>query len=189
MQQHLSLFNEVNINKFGNPVVVNHGGFSTVYQLKEIEENNVFAAKILNNDHCDEKFKQMIQMEIIILGLIHHPTIIKFFGYSLNDPYNNGHITLIMEYAENGSLADVLKEIKHSTGPKDYTDTNRQIILAGIARGMKYLHDRGIIHRDLKPGNVLLDENFHPLLSDFGLSKFSQSNQSLFQAYPAGTLL
>uniref|UniRef100_UPI002FDF7FEC protein kinase domain-containing protein n=1 Tax=Helicobacter typhlonius TaxID=76936 RepID=UPI002FDF7FEC len=70
------------------------------------------------------------------------------------------------------------KKIRKSNGPRDYDDTSKQIILAGIARGMKYLHDHNIIHRDLKPDNVLLDSNYHPKITDFGLSKSFENGHS-----------
>ena len=54
---------------------------------------------------------------------------------------------------------------------------------------MKYLHDRNIIHRDLKSGNILLDENFHPLITDFGLSKIFDMGHSKSQTQFAGTLI
>ena len=72
----------------------------------------------------------------------------------------------------------LLKKIQEYNGPKDYTNTSRQIILVGVARGMKYLHDRNIIHRDLKTDNILLDEDFHPRITDFGLSKFFETGHS-----------
>ena len=89
--------------------------------------------------------------------LANHPTIIKFIGFSLRDFFNRDNVVLIMKLAEKGSLSEVLKQIQAENIQKDYTDTIRQIILIGVARGMKYLHDRNIIHRDLKPENVLLD--------------------------------
>lgn len=75
-----------------------------------------------------------------------------------------------MELVKNGSLADIFKQNQDNISHSGYTNTSCQIILVGIACGMKYLHDRNIIHRDLKSGNVLLDSNFHPKITDFGLS-------------------
>ncbi|KAK8852708.1 hypothetical protein M9Y10_017697 [Tritrichomonas musculus] len=66
--------------------------------------------------------------------------------------------------------------------------TNLQIILIGVARGMKYLHEHNIIHRDLKPGNVLIDDNFHPIITDFGLSKFVEDVDTKEHSICLGTL-
>lgn len=56
------------------------------------------------------------------------------------------------------------------------------MILIGVARGMKYLYDRNIIHRDLKPGNILLNSNFQPLLTDFGMAKYFEVGHSHSQS-------
>ena len=77
---------------------------------------------------------------------VKHPTLIKFIGYSKKDFLDESNVTIIMELAKNGSLNDVIESIMKSRGPADYTNTSRQIILVGVARGMKYLHDRNIIH-------------------------------------------
>ena len=60
-----------------------------------------------------------------------------------------------MELAQNGSLSELIKNLMNSNGPSDYTNTTRQIIIAGVARGMKYLHDNRIIHRDLIKSKIL----------------------------------
>ena len=120
---------------------------------------------------------------------IKHPTIIKFVGYSKKDFLNEKNITLIMDYAKNGSLCNVIKKIQENCKLNDlYTNTSRQIILIGIARGMKYLHDRNIIHRDLKLDNILLDDDFHPLITDFGMSKFFETGHTYSQSQYGGTI-
>ena len=63
----------------------------------------------------------------------------------------------------------------------------RQKILIGISRGMMYLHKHHIMHRDLKHENIILDENFNPLITDFGLSKYSETGQSANQTQYIGT--
>lgn len=129
-----------------------------------------------------KKFNRDVEREVRIMIYCQNPTIIGFLRYSKIDLNNDNNVTIIMELADNGSLSKILKKIQSSNCPDDYNDTSRQIILVGIARGMKYLHDRNIIHRDLKSDNILLDKNFHPLISDFGLSKFIGNGQSYSQS-------
>lgn len=92
-----------------------------------------------------------------------------------------------MEYAPDGSLRTLIENVKKCLAPKDYSNTTKQILLVGIARGMKYLQDRAIVHRDLKPENILLDENNYPLIIDFGLSKFFEVGHSQSISGYAGT--
>ena len=54
-------------------------------------------------------------------------------------------------------------------------DTQKLIILYGIAKGMSFVHKKGCVHRDLKPANILLDANKYPVICDFGLAKFVNS--------------
>ena len=73
----------------------------------------------------------------------------------------------------NGSLEDILGRSRKSATKHFLNNSQKYIILLGIALGMKYLHSIGVIHRDLKPDNILLDENFYPKICDFGISFIS----------------
>ena len=112
----------------------------------------------------------MAEREVKIMMNCQHPTIVKFIGYSILDFNEENNLTIIMELAKNGSLENIIKNIQRANGPKNYNNTTRQIILIGISRGLKFLHDRNIIHRDVKAGNILIDENLYPKITDFGLS-------------------
>ncbi|KAK8841996.1 hypothetical protein M9Y10_026209 [Tritrichomonas musculus] len=140
---------------------IGSGSFGKVYLVTNKEDKEKYAMKVLK---CE---KDNLEREIEILEYVNHPTIAKYLDHSYHDYKKHKNITILMEYAENNSLAFVIKN-----NPKKLDNTNRQIILVGIARGMKYLHDRNIIHRDLKPENILLNALLQPIISDFGLSKF-----------------
>ena len=181
--------NEIDINRFDKQVRIDKGYFGTVYSIEDKKTHVNYAAKIIDCGDDEEQCNKIIDREIRIMIYCRHPTIIKFIGYSKIDFHHENNVTIIMELAKNGSLEDVLKNIRSSHGPINYTNTTRQIIITGIARAIKYLHDRDIIHRDLKPGNILLDENFRPHISDFGMSKICEIGHTKSQSQFGGTLI
>lgn len=74
-----------------------------------------------------------------------------------------------------------LHNIVDSAKQRELDWSSRHKIIVGIARGILYLHEDSqlrIIHRDLKASNVLLDENMNPKISDFGMAKIFQPDQT-----------
>ena len=179
---------EIDINKYKKIKQLGKGGHGSVFKVQKDGTESFYAEKIIHCDGDEEQFQNVLDREISIMMCTDHPTIIKLIGLSLANIHQNDSISFILEFAEGGSLKHLLDAIQNGHTPKNFSNTNRQIILIGIARGMKYLHDRGILHRDLKPDNILLDKNFQPKISDFGLSKFYKTDQSCVQTWIQGTL-
>eukprot|EP01018_Ginkgo_biloba_P004197 Gb_03275 [translate_table: standard] len=79
--------------------------------------------------------------------------------------YNNGVISIVLEYMDGGSLADVIKQVR--TFPEPYL----AVICKQVLKGLIYLHnDRHIIHRDIKPSNLLVNHKGEVKITDFGVS-------------------
>jgi hypothetical protein len=94
----------------------------------------------------------------------HHAHVCPVYDHGECD----GRPLLVMAFAEGGSLADRLK------GGRRLEDVREAVRLARqSAEGLAALHAAGVIHRDLKPGNILLDRDGRPLLTDFGLARLS----------------
>lgn len=178
---------KIDINDYLKVKLIKKGGFGIVYLVKDKVTSKEYAAKVLISEEDAPIDHQMVNREIGIMIRVQHPTIIQFRGYSLEDLDHNKNVVIIMDYAKKGSLSKILQDVRNSIADKDYTNTERQIILVGIARGMMYLHKEHIIHRDLKPENILIDENFHPLITDFGLSKVYEVGHSMSQSKTCGT--
>lgn len=172
---------EVDLAKYEKGNRIGGGVFGVVFRVKEILTGKIYAAKVINCDNNEHICNNTIEQEVKIMIKARHPTIIKMIGFSKKNFFNEFNVTIIMEFTENGSLAEIIGKNQHNQGPLNYTNTNRQIILTGIACGMKYLHKINIIHRDLKPDNILLDNNYHPKITDFGLSKTYKKEQSSIQ--------
>ena len=176
-----------NIDDYKIEKRLDSGQFGVVYLIQNKVTHQQFVAKVLQFKGSGDKYKQMIDREVGILMHFQHPTIIPFYGFSPVDFNKEKQFTIFMEVAKKGSLASILQKVRLSLADSDYDQTARQIILIGIARGMMYLHKHHIIHRDLKPGNILLDENFHPYITDFGISKFYEPQDYLNQTQSCGT--
>ena len=110
--------------------------------------------------------------EMKAIGRTNHRNLVRLLGYC----HEGAHRVLVYEYMSNGSLADIL--FKPESQP---CWVERLSIACGIARGILYLHEEcesQIIHCDIKPQNVLIDENGHPKISDFGLAKLLKPDQT-----------
>lgn len=179
---------EIDIKKFNKGKRIKKGGCGVVYSAQDKETGKLYAAKVIDCCDSEQQCKDSIIREIEILSYVNHPTIIKFHGFSLKDFFDENNVTILMNLATNGSLADLLSKLRNNYTIRNFTNTTRQIILVGVARGMEYLHDRNIIHRDLKTANILLDDNFHPIITDFGMSKVFEFGHSMNQSQFTGTL-
>ncbi|KAM7269137.1 hypothetical protein ACFE04_024634 [Oxalis oulophora] len=103
--------------------------------------------------------------EVNYLGQLHHPNLVKLFGYCL-DGENR---LLVYEFMPKGSLENHL----FRRGPQPLSWAIRMKVAISAARGLSFLHDAKsqVIYRDFKASNILLDADFNAKLSDFGLAK------------------
>lgn len=154
------------------------GPFAEIYLVNNHESKH-FAAKIFSQSSSfSAQDKMFLIHEALLMKNIDHPAILKFYGinfHSFDDP-RKLQPTILLEYAVNGSLKEILSKEQAGLGDRSWSPTKKYICLLGIADAMRYLHKNGILHRDLKPENILINEDFHPLVCDFGLSRsFSES--------------
>ncbi|KAK3407075.1 probable serine/threonine-protein kinase PBL7 isoform X1 [Eucalyptus grandis] len=145
--------------------LLGEGGFGRVYRGR-LESNQVVAIKQLDRNGLQGNREFLV--EVLMLSLLHHPNLVNLIGYCADGDQR----LLVYEYMPLGSLEDHLHDA--SPGKKQLDWNTRMKVAAGAAKGLEYLHDRAsppVIYRDLKCSNILLDEGFHPKLSDFGLAK------------------
>ncbi|GLT59542.1 hypothetical protein SLA2020_323550 [Shorea laevis] len=147
------------------------GACSTVYKgvLDTGNNKNLIAVKRLDKMVKDND--KEFQAEMSAIGKTNHKNLVQLLGFC-----NEGqHRLLVYEYMSNGSLASYLFE---NSRPSWYKRTE---IAFGTARGLVYLHEEcsnQIIHCDIKPQNILLDDSFTARISDFGLAKLLEKNQT-----------
>lgn len=146
--------------------LIGEGGFGRVYKGRLESTAQVVAVKQLDRNGLQGNREFLV--EVLMLSLLHHPNLVNLIGYCADGDQR----LLVYEYMAFGCLEDHLHDLSPD---KDSLDWNtRMKIAAGAARGLEYLHDKAnppVIYRDFKSSNILLDEEFHPKLSDFGLAK------------------
>ncbi|CAN4080700.1 unnamed protein product [Withania somnifera] len=161
---------------FGTPIGT--GGFGTVYK-GTLSDGAVVAVKKMNA--LGAHGKREFCTEIAIIGRVHHVNLVSLKGYCAH----RGQRFLVYEYMNRGSLDRTL----FGNGPVLEWHTRFEIAL-GTARGLAYLHggcEQKIIHCDVKPENILLHDNLQVKISDFGLSKLLNSEQSSWFTTMRGT--
>nr|DAD35410.1 TPA_asm: hypothetical protein HUJ06_006050 [Nelumbo nucifera] len=156
------------------------GGYGGVYKGTLID-GRLVAVKVLTESKGNgEEFTN----EVVSITRTSHVNIVTLLGFCIEGPKR----ALVYEFMPNGSLEKFIyddddddDEALVENHPRLGFERLYQIAL-GIARGLEYLH-RGcntrIVHFDIKPHNILLDEDFRPKISDFGLAKLCPRQESI----------
>ncbi|KAB2033192.1 hypothetical protein ES319_D04G001800v1 [Gossypium barbadense] len=147
------------------------GGYGTVFKGR-LSSDVLVAIKVLNNFKGNgEEFIN----EVGSMGRIHHVNVTRLVGFCA-DGYDRA---LVYEYLPNESLEKLIFAAKGKD--RSLSWEKLQDITVGVAKGIEYLHQgckQRILHFDIKPHNILLDHNFNPKISDFGLAKLCSKEQS-----------
>ncbi|KAK8892311.1 hypothetical protein M9Y10_029537 [Tritrichomonas musculus] len=162
-----------NIKDYKIVGTLGNGSFGQVFLAENINTHQKFAAKVSHQKFSTDEDYVNISTQIEALSKFRNPSVLSVFKFSpinfLAEPYP----VILTDYMSNGSLYRVLNSDPNSY---EFTITRKYVILLGIALGMQYLHSNNIIHCNLNPENVILDEQYFPHISDFGLLKLSKRN-------------
>jgi len=140
------------------------GGMATVYKAYDTRLETDVAVKVIRTERLAPEILQRslkrFEREAKALARLTHPHIVKVtdFGEYEERPY------LVMEYLPGGTLKGRIKQ-----GPIPWGDAIR--LLLPIAEALDFAHSQNMIHRDVKPSNILLTERGQPMLTDFGIAK------------------
>lgn len=166
---------------FADENVIGEGGYGIVYRGVLKDNSTVAVKNLLNNrGQAEREFK----VEVEAIGRVRHKNLVRLLGYCAE----GAHRMLVYEYVDNGNLE---QWIHGDVGPSSpLTWEIRMNIILGMAKGLTYLHEGlepKVVHRDVKSSNILLDRQWHPKVSDFGLAKLLNSDSSYITTRVMGT--
>ncbi|XP_047152407.1 probable leucine-rich repeat receptor-like serine/threonine-protein kinase At3g14840 [Vigna umbellata] len=172
---------KVATNNFAEENKIGEGGFGPVYKGC-LSDGTLIAVKLLSSK--SRQGNREFLNEIGMISALQHPHLVKLYGCCVE----GDQLLLVYEYMENNSLARAL------FGPEEHQIrldwATRYKICIGIARGLAYLHEESrlkVVHRDIKTTNVLLDKDLNPKISDFGLAKLDEEENTHISTRIAGT--
>ena len=161
----------------GNEILIinelDSGATSTVYLVKSIKNEEIFAAKVYN----EPSKSYLNEIEILKrLASLNCPNIIKLISYEEEYIINNGipekekKQYILIDYLPNKDLFFYISHLK------EMNESNIKSIFYKIVKAVEQCHNKGVCHRDLKLENIMLDANNEPVLCDFGLSGLIETN-------------
>ena len=142
--------------------VVGRGGMGVVYRAWDLSLERPVALKLIAPELAeDERFRARFLREPRLAASLDHPGVVPIYEAGEWE----GQLYLAMRFVEGSDLGSVL-ERESKLAPE-----RALIVLGQVADALDAAHRRGLVHRDVKPANVLLDEDGHAYLTDFGITK------------------
>jgi len=159
---------EVGPSSFDKIKLIGKGDVGKVYLVKEKKSSRLYAMKVLSKKEMIKRNKiKRALAEQEILATSNHPFIVTLY----HSFQSEDHLYLCMEYCSGGEFFRALQTRPGKCIPED----DARFYAAEVTAALEYLHLMGFIYRDLKPENILLHQSGHIMLSDFDLSKQSDS--------------
>ncbi|KAM0063236.1 putative protein kinase RLK-Pelle-DLSV family [Helianthus debilis subsp. tardiflorus] len=168
-------------NNFDVANKIGEGGFGSVYK-GVLPNGTLIAVKQLSSK--SKQGNREFLNELGMISALQHPNLVKLYGCCIE----GNQLLLAYEYMENNSLARAL--FGHKQWQLELDWPTRYKICIGIARGLAFLHEETIlkiVHRDIKATNVLLDKDLNAKISDFGLAKLDEEDNTHISTRVAGT--
>jgi len=142
--------------------LLGRGSFGEVFQVAQKSTGQLFAMKVLRkNKIIGRNLMRYALTERNLLSYIRHPFIVRLH-HAFQTP---SCLVLVLQYCPGGNLSNLLQR------EGQLPEALARLYTAEVLLALEHLHERNVVYRDLKPENVVLDEDAHAVLTDFGLSK------------------
>ncbi len=167
-----------NIKLFGRYEILGElgrGAMGVVYKARDPQINRVVALKTIalrgQDPEAEQEFRMRFLNEAQAAGRLHHPGIVAVFDVGedaeTRDPY------IVLEYVDGEALNRILARERKLSLERALQLTEQ------IAAALDYAHEQGVTHRDIKPGNILIRQDGHPKIADFGIAKLNLAHLTI----------
>src|SRR5213594_1750309 len=148
---------------------IGRGGQGVVFRARQKSLNRTVALKVISlGQWASRAHVKRFRLEAEAAASLNHPSIVPIYEVGERD----GSCYFSMKFVEGGQLDEIVRHtpmsIRHAAE-----------LIAKLARTVHYAHEHGILHRDIKPGNILINAEGEPLLTDFGLARLAESESSI----------
>jgi serine/threonine-protein kinase len=159
-------------NRYELTHLIARGGMAQVYRARDRQLDRPVALKVLFPElSVDRAFVERFRREAQAAANLSHPNIVPVFDWG----EDNGSYFIVMEFVDGRPLSAVLRE----SGPLSAQQT--ATIGAHVAAALAFAHRHGVVHRDVKPGNVLITADGVVKVTDFGIARAMNTEESLTQ--------
>jgi len=171
------------------------GGMADVYIGTHTTLQRAVAIKFLKGDlQAEPELRERFEREARVIAMLRHPNIVQVYDFDSyeDQPY------IVMEYIPGTALSAFLRDLHKKNARLDVTQIDT--MLGKLANALKYAHANDVIHRDIKPANILLSsrtnpaspgkplpEDTEPIITDFGLVRFTHANKQTSIGTISGT--
>lgn len=146
--------------------LIAQGGMATVYLGTDLRLGRTVALKVLGGALAmDPNFVERFTQEARAAAALTHPNVVAVHDQGIN----GGFPFLVMEYVQGRTIRQLMAQ----SGP--FTSAHALEILGAVLAGLSAAHDAGFVHRDIKPENVLITQDGHIKVTDFGLARVISS--------------
>ena len=159
----------INKNMFQFNYIIGKGGFGKVWRVKYKKTKEIFALKEMSKRKIiDKKSEKSINNERIFLSKLHHPFLVNMH-FAFQDQDN---LYLVIDILNGGDLRF------HCSRYRRFSEEQTRFFIACLVHTLAYIHKNNVIHRDIKPENIILDDKGYLHITDFGIAKENDDDNS-----------